>query len=392
MSTVSTLDKQNNTGKNAFIELLRFVLCIVIFLHHSGHVNMEGDPIMPSGGLAADAFFMLTGYYTIRHVCRILEKNDGRMEKSFLYSVRYTIKKLLKIFPYAAFGSVITYILECIVAIRLNLGLTSYDIISKLKDMIIEVLFLPLTGITTVDTATYRNAPMWYLSAMLFALPILMWVALKFHKAYRTVIVWLLPLGIQLLFMRLYGGVLPWMFFIGYINTGILRALSNMSLGGGIYLLSAYLSKHAHKTEKPSVGILLSLIEAVLYIIFLISMISGVHGFIELSMLYVFAAALTLSMSGLTYSSRLSADGSESLKPGAISIISKAAPYLGRLSMPIFCIHWALYRWVAAFYGYLSVPVAIVFTFALCVVTSIVLMWFIDLLKRFHPFSTIEAS
>ncbi|MCR4755340.1 MAG: acyltransferase [Lachnospiraceae bacterium] len=349
--------------KNRFIELLRFVLCMIIFMHHSGHVNVNRPALLPSGGLAADAFFILTGYYAIRHVGK-LNASGSVPDKPLLYSIKYTIKKLIRVFPYAAFGTIIVYILECVIAIRTGTGLSLTDIIAKIKPFIIELFFLPLTGLMSLDLLTYRNAPMWYLSAMLFALPILMWLSFRLCKIFSHVLVWLVPIAIQVLFLYKYGGILPWQSFLGFINTGILRGLSSMLLGCAIYYLLTVLNDKLRLTES---AIIPTIIEVILYIIFLFLVIRGVTGIGEMASLYIILVAICFSLSKKTYTSRIG---------GAIT------DTMGRLSMPIFCIHWGIYRWVGAFFGYLDYKVAILMALILCIVTAYVLMILTDKLTE----------
>ncbi len=344
--------------RNNFIDLLRFLLCLIIFLHHSGHVNVGGKAIFPSGGLAADTFFMLTGYYAVRHLSGIVLRKE--MPKSpFVYAVKYTVKKLVRVFPYAAFGTVIVYILDYVVSVRNGISLSAADMLYMLKTLLIEICFLPLTGLMSLDLLTYRNAPMWYLSAMLFALPVLMWLGLRLYKIFKYILVWAIPLGIQILFLLKYGGILPWQDYIGFINTGIMRGLSGMMLGGAIYFVSCRVVSgcFVHPLSRES-ATLFTVAEAVLLGLFMAAVIMGVHGMGEMVALYVMVIALVLIYSKITFFS---------------GINIKAAGILGSLSMPIFCIHWGIYRWVGAFWGYLDYRIAIILTFILCLITAIIL-------------------
>ena len=76
---------------NLYIELLRFIFCIIICLHHSAYVA-PGTNLAPSGGLVADAFFMLTGYFTFRHVEKKFYSKDSTDSTSILRSIGYSIK------------------------------------------------------------------------------------------------------------------------------------------------------------------------------------------------------------------------------------------------------------------------------------------------------------
>ena len=373
--------------KNEYIELLRFVLCMVIFLHHSGHVTGGAVSLLPSGGLAADAFFMLTGYYAIRHISSRMEKiratdsagGFGASEitgRPLLYSVKYTLRKLIRVFPYMAFGTVIVYILECVTDLKLKGAIAPVDIMYRSKDMLIELLFLPLTGLMgEISALNYRNAPMWYLSAMLIALPVVMFLCIRLCKLFRYVIVWLIPIVLQILMLNLFGGVLPWQQFAGPVNGGYIRGISSILMGGAIYYASQYLRRRCTDRERSGISVLLTVAEIFLLIVFFICVAVGVSGPMEIISLYIIGLVLTLTLSGITYTSGLR------FKPATI---------LGRLSLPIYCIHWGIYRWVAAFFGYLDYRVAIALTFILCIITAAVLMFIIDRITLRKAATTAE--
>ena len=387
---IGSMDKNNRTNnKNEYIELLRFVLCMMIFIHHSGHVTGGAVSLLPSGGLVADAFFILTGYYAVRHIYSRMEKNrasgasdkagdDDMTGRPLLYVIRYTLHKLIRVFPYMAFGTVIIYVLECVTDLRLKGAIESVDIIHRLKDMVIELLYLPLTGLMgEISALNYRNAPMWYLSAMLMALPIVMYLCIRLCKPFKYVIVWVVPFILQILMMHLFGGILPWQQFAGFVNGGYIRGISSILMGGAVYFASGYLrSRFAGERDKAdtessagvsTTSLILTVAEIVLLISFVICTAVGVTGYYELMALYVIGIVLALCLSGTTYTSHLK---------------WKPARFLGRLSLPIYCLHWGIYRWVAAFFGYLDHRVAIVLTFVLCVGAAVILMMFIDKLNK----------
>ena len=370
--------------RNEFIDLLRFLFCLIIFLHHAGHVTGGVVTLMPSGGLAADAFFMLTGYYTVRHVSKRYGKksaedgaaDSGRDEmtkRPVLYSVKYTLLKLWKAFPYVVFGTGIVYLLECVIDKLLQVPIGGWiGLLSRLKYMLVEITYLPLTGIMgELNALTYRNAPMWYLSALLIALPIVMIVCILLHKPFKYVIVWIGPVLLQRLMYSHYGGVLPWAQMMGPVNSGYVRGLSSLLMGGAVYFASeAVACASEGLRSKAADGVLrtvLTAAELALLAMFLRNVINGVSEFRELSSLYLIAGALGLNLSGATFTSRLH------FPPAAL---------LGRLSLPIFCLHWGIYRWVASFLGSLGWQKEIPLVFVLCVVTALVLMAIVDFLGR----------
>ncbi len=364
--------------RNEYIELLRFVLCVMIFIHHSGHVTGGAVTLLPSGGLIGDAFFMLTGYYAVRHIVSRMGKirageysgtpaGDEISGRPLLYCIKYTLRKLIRLFPYMAFGTVIIYILEYINDIRLNGSVATADILHRLRDMLIELLYLPLTGLMgEISALNYRNAPMWYLSALLIALPVVMYLCIRLNKVFRYVLVWAVPICIQIFMLMYFGGVLPWQQFAGPISSGYIRGISSLLMGGGIYYVSEFI-KGRYDEDKHAAQRIFSVAEVVLLIVFFGCVIVGVTGCFELLALYVIEMMFMLSLSGITYSSRLSL---------------KCAGYLGRLSLPIYCIHWGIYRWVASFFGYLDYRVSILLAFVLCLITAVVMVTLLDRLSR----------
>lgn len=337
-----------NTKKNYYIELLRFVFCLIILLHHSGLVSADGGGMLPSGGVIADAFFMLTGYFA----CANLVKNAGSIDKPFMYSVKYTYGKIKRVFPYAAFGTAIIYFLEVIHIREFYIS----DIARRLYYFVVELLLLPMTGIMKTDLLNYRNAPLWFISAMMIALPIVMYASLKIKAVFSKFIVWVLPIAIQIWMVVRFGGALPWMDKVGFVCSGLIRGISSIMMGFGIYYVSKALAKRCSSDgEKKS--IMLTITELVLLAIVMVWIVTGIGGYMEVVALYLIAISLTLTLSGVTYTSKLQVPAFASL---------------GALSMPVYCTHWGVYRWVGT-YIHMGVWVGIAVTFFICVMASMVI-------------------
>ncbi len=369
-------ENKSDAARNNYIDLLRFLFCMIIFIHHSGHVTRGSVTLLPSGGLVADAFFMLSGYYAVKHLSRVFANKDESAGSEYVkltghpmgYSIRYTLNKLLKALPYVAFGTVIIYILELVIMLLTGTPITLVDITTRIRDMIIELTYLPLTGIMgPIDPMNYRNTPMWFLSAMLIALPLIMYLAIKCKDAFKNYIIWFIPPMLQGWMVVKFGGVLPWQNFVGPVNSGIIRGFSSLLMGAGIYYASKALQKNKSAFTKPVIA---TIIELLVFVLFIINVIRGVSGYEELFSLYLVAITLAYALSGITYTARISWAPLE---------------FLGRISLPIYCLHWGIYRWVAAAFGekidYLS---AIAVTFILCLVSSIVIMYVVKIidLKR----------
>lgn len=346
-------------GKNRYIELLRFIFCIFILLHHSGFVSADGNGLLPSGGVIADAFFMLTGYFACVH----LEKNTEKNEKPLIYSINYTFRKLVKVLPYTSFGILIIYFLELL---QLGFKLSLRDCLQRIYYMISELLLLSMTGIIKTDLLNFRNAPLWYLSAILIALPCVMYISIKANQLFKRIIVWFAPLCIQMWMVERYGGALPWMDSFFIIKSGAVRGFSSLIMGFGIYYCSNFIRRKKDIFSKQF-KIMLTIIEMLLLILLIYNMSTGVSRYYEIFTLYIIYFMLVLVLSGVTYTSKLDC---------------KFFELLGKISLPIYCIHWGIYRWMAGYLGYINYWPAVIITLILCILTSSVLMYMTDSFRK----------
>ena len=346
----------NSKSRNNYIELLRFIFCMIILIHHAGFVSPDGSSPLPSGGVIGDAFFMLTGYFACAHIVKMKDKPDKKMA----YSIRYTINKLIKVLPYAGVGIIIAYLFDIS---HIQGGTSVGDMLSRLYNMIVELLLLPMAGIMKTDLISFRNAPLWYLSATLVSLPLVMYLAIACEDLYKNYLIWFLPLFLQGWMVRTFGGALPWMDYSGIVYSGAVRGFSSMTMGFGIYYAVKALTKKLGLIEGGK-KVMLTIAELAIFALLLLNIYRGISGYDEIATIYVAAGMLTLALSGLTYTSSINA--------GFFS-------YLGRLSLPIYCVHWGVYKWVSAHRcgtGYLA---AVLVTFAISAVISIVMIKLLDM-------------
>lgn len=346
--------KNNTATKNNYIEFIRFILCIIILVHHSGFVSIDGTTFFPSGGLAADAFFMITGYFTIRH----LEKTDvanGYME----YSMKYTLKKMLRLLPFAAAGVLITYLYFIVKSPSES---TLMDYIINLQNLPFELTLLPMTGVANVDLGVYRNAPLWFLSSMLVALPIIVYIATRFKDVFKNYLVWFVPMFIQGYMVQTFGGACPWQQYSGFFYSGVLRALAGITMGGAIFYASVALGRKLEDT-KVATRILLTIVEIGLFIFSIYYFHRKLTGYDEVFTLYMIGVMLTLAFSSATFTSKMQ---------------GKLWGFLGKLTLPIYCMHWGIYQWVAAYAGGLGYVPCIGLTFVICAILSVALIILAD--------------
>lgn len=348
------------TNKNYYVELLRFIFCIIILLHHSGLVSPDGSGLMPSAGVIADAFFIITGYFACRHVEKMAEKPKN----AFKYSVSYTIDKLKRVLPFSIFGVVIIYFLELL---HLSSQTSVREHLMRIYTMVVEILLLPMLGIMDVNLINLRNAPLWYLSATLIALPIVLLLIIKCGKVFKYGLVWIIPVLLEVWMVMTYGGALPWINRSPiFIYTGAIRGFSDIVLGCGVYYAAAFLHNTCNE-KRTWLRITLTILEIAILAFVIYETIRGIGGFVEMAVIYLIAVMLVLTFSQRTYTSD-------------IQITWFGA--LGSLSLPIYCMHWGVYRWVGTYLGMLPYVAKIILTFGLCLVAAIVLIKITDVVKK----------
>ena len=322
----------------------------MIVIHHAGLLGESGARLLPSAGVIADAFFMMSGYFACRHILN--HKDD--IEEPFRYSLKYTLSKIRKVLPYTTFGILIVYFLDFI---HLK-GYSLNSLADMACNMAVELLLLPMTGIMKTDLINYRNAPLWYLSAMMIALPFVMFLAIRLKKTFSLCLVFVLPILNQLYMIKTFGVALPWMDNLGLSFSVVQRFFSSLCMGFGVcYLATLFQDKQS--LHGKNARIMLTILEILLLISIVVFARIGVHGFGELGVIYLIWLMLIITFSGLSYTTEIRIKN--------ISAISM-------LTLPVYCIHWGIYRYVATYLGFLPLAVGIILTLVLCIVTAYILI------------------
>lgn len=120
--------------RNTMIDLWRFIAAIAILLHHAGELGIHKS-ISGNGYLFVEFFFMLSGYYTYRH---LRNKTGGESGNPIGDSFWYIIKKFGAYLPYTIPAILIQYILESIHAYEGGIKF----FIGSFETMPIEMVFL----------------------------------------------------------------------------------------------------------------------------------------------------------------------------------------------------------------------------------------------------------
>lgn len=153
-------------NKDNRIELYRFLFMIVIVINHVNTISAGlGSPI-PLGNIFVEFFFFLTGFFTYSHIKRKLYSNPSEINEG-LYPFGYTLKKIRSLVPYMVMTCAMYYFLTVLGRYFVQRE-SLKSIICDLSGAPFDLLLLQVTGISNNS----HFAAWWYLSAVLFALPL----------------------------------------------------------------------------------------------------------------------------------------------------------------------------------------------------------------------------
>lgn len=346
--------------KNYYLELLRFLFAVILVFHHSGFVAFDGIIPFPSGAIVADGFYIITGFFLMKHL-----SHENDIASPLFYSVEYTFKKIKRIFPYALFGTTVAYLLDIL---KMPKGSTFEDFLEYGFTYFCELFFLPMTGIMKLeDSTSIHNAPLWFISAMLIALPFVMYIAIKAGRAFSCFLSWLLPLLIYSYLIFNYGDIVAWIGFTEIVYSGVIRAFAGICLGCFGFSLVERLASSNKSLNNIPMKILLTVLELSLFVLSIRNMYKGVTGYFSLYTLLSLFGMLVLTLSGKTFTSKLQ-----------FPFFS----FLGKLSMPIFCIHWGIYKWIGNFLGHYGKYFCIILDIILCIMAYFFIQIICNLIKR----------
>lgn len=340
-------------GKNSFIELMRFLFAMMIFLHHSGFLVGDSTdyPFKVAGFYAVEFFFILTGALAMKHISTVSE-----VEEPMRYSMGYTLNKLLRVWPYAAFGIVLSYVWYFL---QVPSGVSLHDRIFGRWNIIFEMLFLPMTGVMDTSLVAFLNTPLWYLSVLLIGLPLVLYLALKLRDLFSCYLCWLLPLILHAFLIQKYGAIGNWGEYTGFLYSGVIRGIADIMLGCFVFVLAEIIVK----TDKLPVW-LLSIVEVGAYAFAVYTFSSNVDGYSYEFAVIVLALGISISLSGRSITYKIGDN--------------KAVCHLGALSLPIYCLHWPVYRFVTLYAAGIDYAMGVILALIICVLISEVMMFVLN--------------
>lgn len=304
-----------------------------------------GHPI-PKGHIFVEFFFFLTGYFTYAHVrnsCKEQEHRllaDGDTVKYPLSDadrpphaahiaecpLRYTFRKLGRLFPYMVITAIGYYFLVIVYQVRVLGPGAIADTIKTFTGAPFDLLLLQVTGIC----ANSQFNAWWYLSGLLFVLPLVMIIFLGGGREEGNALSLWTMYAVPFLIYGYFAGTysdLNWDIRIGVFNTGILRSFAGLCMGGILY---RFTEKIASACLKPWQKIALTVSEAVLYlsaVLFAWKYPECVNS--TFLILFCMFGGLCITFSGLSCSRLLN---------------FRFFGWLGKLAMPLYICHYSVGR------------------------------------------------
>lgn len=334
------------TKRNGIVDLYRF---LAIFVVMDNHIGMAGGTTFFVGGYyVIEFFFFLTGFLTCRHYDLLDAKIPNRTvsEKS-KDALLYTYNKFKGFMPLVFIIVIAQYILTFINCYE---GFPGWkELLGIFNDMPNEMLLLKSSYGTTLV------GPLWYLSSMFIAFPLVCFLIQVLDKytfiifAFLTSLLYLGKVGVDDYFY--YPQCLPRAFFDLLIGAIIYYA--------GSLVVNKYYDK-VHTAFLAAVEVLLLMSTFVFY--------REGWDYANHIVLWIVIVAVSIGMS-----------------PKLSSIGAGWMTWLGKLSMPLFLIHWFIVTFIGYYYSesvaWTEASLRVVF-FGVSIAVSIVYMIVSDLVKR----------
>lgn len=269
---------------NYVIELLRFLFCIMIVIHHSYRMYGDNKIYAPTGYMGVEFFFIITGYYMMKKIEKNNEKDIGVATKQYVLP-KY--KKLIVILFYSILASI---------CFQTVLG-GNADWKGALINSVPELLMLQMFGIGNY----FPTGAAWYLSAMFLALTVLYPLALRYKSVYKNIIAPLISIVLLGYIIRSTGNIgnAPGQ-YLGFFQVGVWRAVADIAIGAVLY---TSVKKLKNKQINSRIRWLLGGIEICGYIGVAYIAKTCQPGFTDFYFLVIlyFSMVITLSEQSITY-------------------------------------------------------------------------------------------
>lgn len=217
--------------RNREIDWYRLIFAIIVVFVHSHGLRVPDPTRYPfcGGYLAVEFFFMLTGHFAAKKA-----DGAGYGEQAAYKAITWTGKKFLRLYQYVVPAVILHYLLSSWLQ-----KLSAFETAKQLLYGVFEMLLLPASGIYE----TFLVLPLWYLSALLFTLPLFYYAVMRLKDIFFPLVA---PFTIFLIygyFSVTYGHLDIWSVWTGAFSLSLLRAWAGLCLGGLCYLLAERLKR-----------------------------------------------------------------------------------------------------------------------------------------------------
>lgn len=298
------------TARIDVVDFWRFFAAIMILLCHIDLIGGNDHHLE----YFVEFFFFLTGFFIFKHFQKTpyFRQNIETRAKNAL---TYTWKRFVALMPYVIPIVAITSLV--VFTIGYSQDHWTGNFVNNMRNVINEILLLP----SGVMSHARIIGPVWYLSVMIFAMPLVSLIAQS--RRLNLFVIAMLPITWLILQQ-------PNLLTYYSVNShfSFYRGLFAMSLGGVIYYLTKIISA---KKVSDITRRFLTFLEISLYIY---AAIIGYFNLkpVELCIVVLFFAAL-ITLSGISLTSKLR---------------TKLFNYAGAISLPLFMWHFGVIRIMVA--------------------------------------------
>ena len=327
---------ENVKKHNGTISFWKFACSIMIVIFHiGGRLTTPEKAIFPSGRIAVEFFFIVSGFLMAKKAFSIQKSEEPLGKETFMY----IWKKAKYFYTYI----ILAFILELIVQSMIKPYTTP-----QIANSIWNLLLIDMTGIRT----TYIVGQTWYISVMLLSMMILYPLIRKYKKSFTYLIAPLIVLFIGGWISKKYGGMFHPQDWTGLFYKGFLRGFFEIALGTILYEIVENI-KNANFTKVGK--IILTILQLGGFgLVFYIASIPEISVQYDYFMILLLAISITLSFSEKCLFSNFANN--------------KVFYFLEKISLPLYLNHITIITVINKKLGYLSFKKQL----ALILVTSIV--------------------
>lgn len=269
------------TKRNGTIDFLKFIFAVIIMMHHS----YQFYPLLTEGFIGVEFFFMVTGWLLAKKIATI---PPHLVENIWDFNMKFVIRKI-KAFYLEFFVATLT----ALFILRICLFHPPEDLFKIFLFTGDDLLLLQIFGFPVYST----TGVVWFLSAMISALFILVPIILKFRNCFLKFIA---PLLIIVLFGYMsykYGHMNAIMkpVFGGFLHIGLLRAIADITAGYCLYFVSVKIKA----LNLTNIGVcFITLIEISCYTISLYLIVTTEeYGYVDFTIVALMAMGISISFS-----------------------------------------------------------------------------------------------